>query len=265
MVIYNLLHRRDLMQRSNNFLSGWLRGAAIRAILGAFGADGMAVIQATNAYLNQLAASDRDKATALAGFINTYCPTYPFAVLEFAQIGHCVITGDNACYFNTGLNTVEATRIEVEAYFDNQNRAFIGGRVASNNNAFAIGWDTTNHIMYDLGTTRKTNIDATMNQWHDLALDKSTKTGYLDGVEVASFTTESVSTAKDIYLLCMNNNGSPAYWSGTSCTIAAAKILVGTTEHWFIPIENNKIIDVATGTIITKSGSGTATYARVIS
>lgn len=119
--------------------------------------------------------------------------------------------------------------------------------------------------MYDLAAVRKTNIDATMNVWHELVLDKTTKKGYLDGVEKASFDSASISRAKDIYLLAMNDNGSPNYWSGTSCKIAASKILVGDTLHWFIPIENNKIIDVATGTIITKSGSGTATYARVIS
>ena len=60
---------------SNLVWAPWLlKDAAIRAILGAFGQrDGMAVINATNAYLNQLAASGqagKDKATALAGFIN---------------------------------------------------------------------------------------------------------------------------------------------------------------------------------------------------
>ena len=48
----------------------WLLPATKQAILGAFGDDGVAVIKATNAYLNGIAASDRDKATALAGFIN---------------------------------------------------------------------------------------------------------------------------------------------------------------------------------------------------
>ena len=52
----------------------WLTIAAQQAIRGAFGQrDGKAVIKATNAYLNQLAASGqagKDKATALAGFIN---------------------------------------------------------------------------------------------------------------------------------------------------------------------------------------------------
>ena len=48
----------------------WLKYATMQAILGAFGDDGWAVIKATNAYLTGIAASDRDKATALAGFIN---------------------------------------------------------------------------------------------------------------------------------------------------------------------------------------------------
>ena len=51
----------------------WLTIAAQQAIRGAFGDDGKAVINATNAYLNQLAAqgqAGKDKATALAGFIN---------------------------------------------------------------------------------------------------------------------------------------------------------------------------------------------------
>lgn len=49
----------------------WLGWQAMQAIVAAFGQrDGTAVIKATNAYLNQLAASDRDKATALAAAIN---------------------------------------------------------------------------------------------------------------------------------------------------------------------------------------------------
>ena len=49
----------------------WLRGSTNAAILAAFGqTDGKAVIKATNAYLNALAATDPTKASALAGFIN---------------------------------------------------------------------------------------------------------------------------------------------------------------------------------------------------
>ena len=53
---------------------GWLRRATKQVIMVAFGArDGAAVIAATNAYLNALAAqgaAGQSKATALAGFIN---------------------------------------------------------------------------------------------------------------------------------------------------------------------------------------------------
>ena len=62
---------------SNLVWAPWLlKDAALQSILGAFGQrDGMAVINATNAYLNQLAASGqagKDKATALSGFINQH-------------------------------------------------------------------------------------------------------------------------------------------------------------------------------------------------
>ena len=49
----------------------WLKYATKAAILAAFGqTDGKAVIKATNAYLNALAATDPTKASSLAGFIN---------------------------------------------------------------------------------------------------------------------------------------------------------------------------------------------------
>lgn len=49
----------------------WLTDATTTAILAAFGQDdGYAVLGATNAYLNALAATDKTKASALAGFIN---------------------------------------------------------------------------------------------------------------------------------------------------------------------------------------------------
>lgn len=47
----------------------WLTFATRAAILGAFGDDGTAVIGATNAYLNGIAATDRTKAQALAALI----------------------------------------------------------------------------------------------------------------------------------------------------------------------------------------------------
>ena len=52
-------------------VNDWLEKATTAAILAAFGQDdGYAVIKATIAYLNALAATDTTKASALAGFIN---------------------------------------------------------------------------------------------------------------------------------------------------------------------------------------------------
>ena len=239
---------------------GWLEAATKQAILGAFGDDGWAVINATNAYLNGIAASDRDKATALAGFINTYCPTYPFAVLEFAQIGRCIMTTNGEAYFNTGIKNSNAKRIEVSAYFNQQNRAWIGARNGSTTSALAIGWDPNIKIMYDLATTR-INVNAADFVWHYLVLDRQAKKGYLDGTQVATFTSDTISVANDLFLMTMNNGGgSPTYWSGNGLIISSAKILEGTTEHWYIPVENSKILDAATGNVINKSGNGTATF-----
>lgn len=51
----------------------WLKYATRAAILAAFGqTDGKAVIKATNAYLNAIAATDPTKASALAAMINQY-------------------------------------------------------------------------------------------------------------------------------------------------------------------------------------------------
>lgn len=62
---------RRYYQLLNNSLGNQLPAMTVHAILAAFGkTDGMAVIKATNVYLNALAATDKTKASALAGFIN---------------------------------------------------------------------------------------------------------------------------------------------------------------------------------------------------
>lgn len=101
---------------------GWLMPATKAAIRGAFGAvDGTAVIKATNQYLNQLAASDRDKATALAGFINEdpmmVCSLGlepQLTVLSGMPIRGMVSDGNAG--FNTGLYPNQDMEVTVEFY-----------------------------------------------------------------------------------------------------------------------------------------------------
>ena len=242
----------------------WLTGTTLQAILGAFGqTDGMAVINATIAYLTQLAASDRDKATALAGFINQWVPTYPMTILEFAELGYCVATGDAASYFDTGYIPKNNSRLEVRAYLNGQNRMFLGTRSGYSQNGFGIGYDPTDKIMYDGWTGRTLYNQVTLNNWYKFAIDLAQGKGYCDDVEFNLDVTSGSfgSATKPLFMLAINNNGSVAYWNATSCIVAGSKIYEGNAlVHWWMPIENNKILDVVTGDIITKSGSGTVTY-----
>ena len=83
----------------------WLTAATLQAILGAFGDDGWAVIKATNAYLDGIAASDRDKATALAGFINEDPMMVCSLGLEVPGVTMPIRTlnGDGTAYIDTGI------------------------------------------------------------------------------------------------------------------------------------------------------------------
>lgn len=189
-----------------------------------------------------------------------YVNQYPMIAASLAGVARCVMTTNGEAYFNTGIKNSNAKRIEVEAYFNEQNRAFIGARNGSRTSDYAIGWDPTQKIMYDLATTR-ISVNAPAFVWHILVLDRKQRKGYLDGAQVATFSSDTISVANDLFLMTMNNGGgTPTYWSGSGLVIASAKILEGTTEHHYIPCEDNKIIDVATGNVITKSGSGTATF-----
>lgn len=93
----------------------WLYPPTRAAILAAFGQmDGKAVINATNAYLNALAATDPTKASALAVFINedlapwmnAYCSEYLDWVYDLMPwIGTEVwIRNANSSYFRTGIS-----------------------------------------------------------------------------------------------------------------------------------------------------------------
>ena len=87
-------------------VKNWLNGATKAAILAAFGVvDGKAVIKATNAYLNALAATNPTKASALAGFINED----PMMVCSLGLQPQGVempirwLVGDGKAYINTGI------------------------------------------------------------------------------------------------------------------------------------------------------------------
>lgn len=86
----------------------WLMVATRAAILSAFGAEGAGVIQATNAYLNGLATTDREKAQALAGFINED-PMLVCSIMETSKTRWLV--GDAKARIELGTITLSAEAV----------------------------------------------------------------------------------------------------------------------------------------------------------
>lgn len=100
------------------FFKDYLMAATKEAILGAFGVlDGKAVIKATNAYLNQLAATDPTKASALAGFINTYAVEDAEVVCSIIPTTGYVrsIVTDGSAKFSLGYKYTTDMKLEIDA------------------------------------------------------------------------------------------------------------------------------------------------------
>ena len=125
-------------------LFAWLEKATNAAILAAFGqTDGYAVIKATNAYLNALAATDKTKATALAGFIN-----------EDPMLAPYFIQGGELKYFLSGkddlVNGAWVDRINSEVKWMPQ------GSCSKTDGGYLLNGDSgylkaNNALLYDLG------------------------------------------------------------------------------------------------------------------
>ena len=105
--------------------ANWLMPATKQAIMVAFGAtDGAAVINATNAYLNALAAqgaAGKSKATALAGFINEDPMMVCSLGLEVPGVAMPIrrLQGDGKAYINTRYVVKATDRISIKGYMPN--------------------------------------------------------------------------------------------------------------------------------------------------
>ena len=127
----------------------WLKAATTQAILAAFGQDdGYAVLGATNAYLNGIAATDPTKASALAGFINED----PMLVCSLGLQPQGVempirkLVSDGLSWIMTGVNASLTAGFELDfelLSLSNKNCAINNVDYASGNQSFGIGfWDS---------------------------------------------------------------------------------------------------------------------------
>lgn len=119
----------------------WLEKAAGKAILAAFGqTDGKAVIKATNAYLNALAATDPTKATALAGFINED----PMLVCSIGlqpqgvQMPIRWLVGDGNSTIDTGHTPTPSIKTHTLFKLPNNDSSVYGSAISHNSRTFEL-------------------------------------------------------------------------------------------------------------------------------
>jgi len=143
----------------------WLSQATLQAILGAFGqTDGKAVINATNAYLTQLAASDRDKATALAALINED----PMMVCSLGLSVEGVtmpirwLVGDGNTHIVSGVKSLPTTTAKCKVLYNSSNsiRMDLFGARSDGENQYAF------YVSYneDWGSVRMRYINGSNTQ-----------------------------------------------------------------------------------------------------
>jgi len=233
---------------------GWLSAATKAAIVGAFGQrDGKAVIKATNRYLNQLAASDRDKATALAALLNEDPMMVCSLGLEVEgvtmPIRLCI--SDAVAYINTEINPTQYTDLEFEckANIKSANtyaHALFGviGNVNAGTGMYGVIYHGTGGIAYRCGTYNSNYISLGKSSPTGLITIKGTKTSstmelFVDGVSKG---TKSVGTpaSKSIYLYRTNYSNASVEKIPTPSEIAGFAFRSGANKLAnFVPCKHN--------------------------
>ena len=257
----------------------WLKPATKQAILGAFGDDGVAVINATNAYLNGIAASDRDKATALAVFINEdpmmVCSlglepqgvTMPIRVVRVDGTAYAItdIVADQDTFFsfNGRINATKASGTErwqtlFASDISVMNRAYgiwandtLGGTLFEYNNAYS-GYTQT------IATNRRFYAEMNKNKAYVQYIGESSHLVDYNG-NYGTFTTPSV-----MPLFKSFRNGSVmSYDCGLIGDCECVKAKKGNTERWYIPYKKEGVLelrDLETGNYATRVGTFTEAF-----
>ena len=252
--------------------SPWLRAAACKAILAAFGqTDGKAVIKATNAYLNALNATDPTKAQALAGFINTYEAEDPhmiYSIVPTLGVLRRIKTDGNA-YINTGIYvSMDDTVDAICAYGSVQAMPF-GARGNSWGSeaicAASYSGDSPAIVtigFYDAGgsTTVSSFVVVAGKDIH-IVMKGTDNYWKLDGESYGKTAgTSGVTLTRPIYLLAVNRGGSKYDSSQNYFTKFE---VVG--KHYLIPFIRNNVkgmLDMQTNTFHQNAGSGSFTISE---
>ena len=181
---------------------GRLKKATKAAILAAFGQyDGYAVIEETNAYLTALAATDPTKASALAGFINTYAVEDARIVISLVPtLGKRWIVGNSTTYLDTGRKMAANGSIEI---------AFRNGDSGSYPMLVGTDWGDKKGFAVDK-QTGNTNTQITIRSFTSSTIN----TGYTDNLLYLSWTEFTLNGKTVTHKNTAIESGSTVYLGG---------------------------------------------------
>ncbi len=256
-------------------LGDWLTKETKQAILAAFGDDGMAVINATNKYLSGIAASDRDKATALAGFINED----PMMVCSLGLQPQGVTMPIRGMYPNGDayialLFELNSLTSDSEVGYRLRNASYTGSRTAMYGSKYSWqdrdlsialgGWNNNGQAYIGYGGSYVGSFNYTKDtKPHVFRL--ANKKAYFDGAEKQSYSPSSFTT-RPILLYRISGGGGDSNGLDSNTSITFAKIKDTNLDALLIPFIRqgaNGMIDVLTGTFYPNantSGSFTIEY-----
>lgn len=245
--------RITAMSQGDKWLIGdWLLAATKAAILSAFGAEGAGVIQATNAYLNGLATTDREKAQRLANCINED-PMLVCSIVETSKVR--TLDGDGKAYINTGIYADTNTGFDVSLITtDNSNNTcgMLSGSSRGNDAGLELYyWDAIWKIISN--NEIATGVPVVVgNQYRIIRLGEEWSV-YENGAEKAKGTKAMVTYTSNtpIFLYCLNRGNSVSYNGKPRYIHAIIKQYGGPDIAHLLPfIRNNEcgMIDILTGT-----------------
>lgn len=251
--------------RGAQVVFSWLEKATKAAILAAFGkTDGNAVIKATNAYLNGIAATDKSKASALAGFINED----PMMVCSLGlqpqgvEMPRRWLVGDGKAWISlTDIVFSEATcvgwRYRLQSIIQNVGSGWwVHGVGGSSVNCY-VGISSKRNFAYSYGGNDIEGNVSAANYWnkivdYDLDLSRGTYTVSYQGNQIdrKTFTPPTAPSGNSpmaLYCWRKMNNGT----AGNIFQSSVSKAEFGhndTIEHIIVPYKDNVMIDLLTGT-----------------
>ena len=253
----------------------WLLPATMQAILAAFGQrDGMAVIKATNRYLNVLNATDQSKAQALAGFINEDPMMVCSLGLEpeltvLPKMPIRTVNGGGTGYFRTGVSNVpcDTTRYVYKYRRTATNdQVSMGNRLSYSSKAFVFTftWNSAGNCGWNYGNgyVAKSGNSIALDVMHTFDMDGTTGKVLVDGAEFLSRGVATGVTSQGQFLLIgVSWNASDTATSIGKGDFAGGEMYMqGALAHWHVPIKRNgamEMLDVITGNLLERVGTFT--------